>query len=96
MYPKFQRADELSQKVIGAAMEVHRHKGPGLLESIYEKCMLRELEFQRIPARNQRPVQVDYKGYVFVDRLNLDLIVDDCLIVEIKDVSKLLPNCSAT
>ena len=46
----YDRADKLSREIIGAAIEVHRHKGPGLIESIYERCMLRELELRWIPA----------------------------------------------
>ena len=57
MHPLFQKADKLSHTAIGAAIEVHRLMGPGLLEGIYEKCMLRELELRRIAAVNQRLVQ---------------------------------------
>ena len=53
MHPKFQRADELSRLAIGAAIEVHRLKGPGLIESIYEKCIMRELFLQSIQAAQQ-------------------------------------------
>lgn len=65
MHPKYQRANELSRKAIGAAIEVHRCKGPGLLESIYEKCLMRELQIQRISADKQVPVEIEYKGLVF-------------------------------
>ena len=91
MHPKFQRADKLSRLVIGAAIEVHRHKGPGLLESIYEKCLMRELFLQNIPAAQQVTVPIDYKGYTFDEPLNLDLLVDDSLIVELKAVTQVLP-----
>jgi len=50
MHPLYERADRLSREVIGAAIEVHRHKGPGLMESIYERCLLRELELRSISA----------------------------------------------
>ena len=63
MHPKFQRADELSRQVIGAAIEVHRLKGPGLIESIYEKCLMRELFLQNIRATQQLVVPIEYKGY---------------------------------
>jgi hypothetical protein len=53
MHPLFAKADTLSGEVIGAAIEVHRIMGPGLLESIYERCLLRELELRGIPVRNQ-------------------------------------------
>ena len=91
MHPKFQQADGWSQKVIGAAIEVHRQKGPGLLESIYEKCLMRELELRTIPARKQLSVPVEYKGLVFEETLKLDVFVDDCLILELKAVETVLP-----
>jgi GxxExxY protein len=91
VHPDFQRADQWSKKVIGAAIEVLRQKGPGLLESIYEKCLMRELELQGIPARNQVVVAVEYKGYTFEEPLKLDVYVDGCLIVELKAVETVLP-----
>jgi GxxExxY protein len=91
MHPKFQRADEWSRKVIGAAIEVHREKGPGLLEPIYEKCLLRELFLQHIPTQDQLVVPISYKGFVFEEPLRLDVYVDDCLIVELKAVEEILP-----
>ena len=91
MHPKFRRADELSHEVIGAAIEVHRLKGPGLVESIYEKCLMRELHLRKIPAKQQIQVPIEYKGLVFEEPLKLDVIVDDCLILELKCVVQILP-----
>jgi GxxExxY protein len=91
MHPKFQRADEWSRKVIGAAIEVHRLKGPGLMESIYEKCLMREFALQQIPACNQLLIPIEYKGFVFDEPLRLDVYVDECLIVELKAVEEVLP-----
>jgi GxxExxY protein len=91
MHPKFKIADEWSRKVIGAAIEVHRDKGPGLIESIYEKCLMRELSLQNILARQQLIVRVEYKGFVFEEPLKVDVYVEDCLIVELKAVEKILP-----
>ena len=91
MHPKFQRADELSRQVIGAAIEVHRLKGPGLIESIYEKCLMRELFLQNIRATQQLVVPIEYKGYTFEEPLRLDLLVDDSLLIELKVVTKVLP-----
>jgi len=76
--------------VIGAAIEVHRHKGPGLLEEIYEKCLMREFEIRGMPAVNQVLVPLEYKGVTFDQPLRLDAIVDRCLIVEIKAVECVL------
>jgi GxxExxY protein len=84
MHPLYEKADKLSSEVIGAAIEVHRHKGPGLIESIYERCMLRELELRSIPATTQKLVRVEYKGLVFDEPLRFDVLVDDCLLVELK------------
>jgi GxxExxY protein len=65
----YQKADRISHDVIGAAIEVHRLKGPGLIESIYERCMLRELELCSIPPITQKLVRVEYKGLVFDEPL---------------------------
>jgi GxxExxY protein len=91
MHPLYPKAHALSSKVIGAAIEVHRLKGPGLIESIYEKCLMRELELQGIAATNQVPVKIEYKGLVFEEPLRLDVFIENCLIVENKVVEQLLP-----
>ena len=95
MRPLYERADRLSAEVIGAAIEVHRNKGPGLIESIYERCLLRELELRSIPATTQKIVRVEYKGLVFDEPLRFDLLVDDCLLVELKTVEVLHPSSKA-
>ena len=59
MHPRFARADELSGQMIGAAVEVHRIMGPGLLESIYQRCLVRELELRGIPCLSQEEVVID-------------------------------------
>ena len=79
----------LSYKIIGAAIEVHRTLGgPGLLESIYESSLFRELSLQGLKIRSQVPVEVNYKGAKIRDPLFLDLLVDDRIIVEVKAVEK--------
>jgi GxxExxY protein len=95
MHPLYQRADRLSGEVIGAAIEVHRHKGPGLIESNYERCLLRELELRSIPATTQKIVRVEYKGLIFDEPLRFDLLVNDCLLVELKAVEVLHPSSKA-
>ena len=95
MHPLYQKADRLSGEVIGAAIEVHRQKGPGLIESIYERCLLRELELRSIPATTQKIVRVEYKGLVFEEPLRFDLLVDDSLLVELKAVEVLHPSSKA-
>ena len=91
MHSLFKKADELSHTVIGAAIEVHSLKGPGLLESIYERCFLRELELRKIAAVNQRLVRIEYKGLVFDEPLRFDVLVEDCLLLELKCVQEILP-----
>jgi GxxExxY protein len=95
MHPLYERADGVSGKVIGAAIEVHRRKGPGLIESICERCLLRELELRSISATTQKIVRVEYKGLVFDEPLRFDLLVDNCLLVELKAVEILHPSSKA-
>jgi len=91
MHPLFQKADELRRQVIGAAVEVHRLKGPGLIESIYERCLMRELHLRKIAAVNQRIVRIEYKGLVFDEPLRFDVLVEGCLLLELKCVQEILP-----
>ena len=82
---------ELSGDVIGAAIEVHRVLGPGLLESAYELALERELVLRGHAVDRQKPVSLEYKGVALGDGFRLDLLVDDRLLVEIKAVESLLP-----
>ena len=91
MDSKYERANSWSNVVIGAAIEVHRLKGAGLLESIYEKCLHRELQLREVPAVGQMQVEIHYKGYTFLEPLKLDFYIDDCLLVELKAVETVLP-----
>ena len=91
MHPLFQKADALSREAIGAAIEVHRLKGPGLIESIYERCLMRELELRKIATVNQRLVRIEYKGLVFDEPLRFDVLVENCLLLELKCVQEVLP-----
>ncbi len=91
MHPLFQKADKLSKTAIGAVIEVHRIKGPGLIESIYEKCLMRELALLNLQAVQQKLVQVEYKGLTFEEPLRFDILVEDCLLLELKCVQKVLP-----
>jgi GxxExxY protein len=80
-----------TERVRGAAIEVHRHLGPGLLESAYEECLCHELVTRGISFERQRPLPVAYKGINLDCAYRLDLVVQENLIVEIKTVDKLLP-----
>ena len=91
VHPLFAKADKLSSDVIGAAIEVHRLKGPGLIESIYEKCLSRELSLRGISCVSQKVVPIDYKGYLFEELLRFDSLVESCLLLELKCVEKVLP-----
>ena len=81
-------ADELTEKIIGAAIEVHRELGPGLLESIYEEALCYEFELQRIKYKRQVPADIIYKGKVIKGQ-KIDLLVEDEVVVEIKSLSKM-------
>jgi GxxExxY protein len=91
MHPLFKKADALSGAIIGATMEVHSEKGPGLLESIYERCLMHELSLRKLTAINQRRVQITYKDLVFEETLRFDILVEDCLLVEGKCVERITP-----
>ena len=83
--------DELSQNVIGCAIEVHRNLGPGLLESTYRQCLACELSHARIPFQMELPLPVRYKDLLLDCGYRIDLLVRSGLIVEIKSVEMLLP-----
>jgi GxxExxY protein len=91
MHPLFSKAADLTQTIIGAAIEVHRDKGPGLVESIYEWCLTKELELRRLDSINQKIVKVRYKTFVREEPLRFDLLVDGCVLVETKSVEAILP-----
>ncbi len=82
--------DQLSNQVIGCALEVHRTLGPGLLESAYEQSLAYELTQTGIPFSVQQPVSLKYKGIKLDCGYRTDLFVDDQLIVELKSVDKIL------
>jgi GxxExxY protein len=83
--------DDLSYKILGCAIEVHRHLGPGLLESVYEKCLVRELQLQGIRVQSQQIIPITYKGLALDAELRYDLLVEDLIIVETKAIDGLLP-----
>jgi GxxExxY protein len=91
MHPRFAQADTLSGHVIGAAIEVHRELGPGLLESIYERCLTHELTVRGHRTEHQKVVQIRYKSLTFDQAMRFDLLVDDCLLIEAKAVENILP-----
>ena len=82
-------ASLLTGRIISAAIEVHRHLGPGLLESAYEECLCRELEQRGIYFERQVDLPIDYKGYRIGSGYRLDLVVDQRVVVELKAVRQL-------
>ena len=84
-------SSELSGAVIGAAIEVHRVLGPGLLESAYELALERELGLRNVPVQRQVAVPLEYKGFALGDGFRVDLLVGDALVVEVKAVDRLQP-----
>ena len=91
MDSEYDRANLWSHIVIGAAIEVHRLKGPGLLESIYEKCLGHEFRLRDVPAISQVEVEIQYKGIKFSESLKVDFYIDGCLLLELKAVERILP-----
>ncbi len=80
--------NNLSGAVIGAAIEVHKTLGPGLLESAYQECLIHEFQLQEIPYESEVPLYVQYKGHVIGDAYRADLLIDGKLIVELKTVEQ--------
>ena len=91
MHPLYQKADKLTETIIAGAIEVHRDKGPGLIESIYEWCLLKELELRSLACTNQKLVLIEYKGFSREEPLRFDVLVEGCVLVESKAVEKILP-----
>ena len=87
--------NELSNEVIGAAIEVHRCIGPGLLESVYQECLAYELRNNGFAVEREVPLSVKYKGLEFPAAYRADLMVEGKLILELKSVDILLPVYSA-
>ena len=83
--------DPLSGTVIGCALEVHRALGPGLLESVYEMCMSKELELSGIRFARQRRIPLQYKGLIVGAGFRLDFVIEERLIIKLKAVDRLLP-----
>jgi len=91
MHPLYQKAADLTETIIAAAIEVHRDKGPGLIESIYEWCILKELGLRSLVCVNQKVVVIEYKGFTREEPLRFDVLVEGCVLVEAKAVDKILP-----
>ncbi len=85
------RENELTEKIIGACIEVHRHLGPGLLESAYQACLCRELVLQGLKFEREKSLPIEYKGHHVDCGYRLDLVIENEVVVELKAVERLLP-----
>jgi GxxExxY protein len=85
------RLSQLEYQITGACIEVHKHIGPGLLESVYHKCLMKELEEQNLRFSSQQIVAVSYKDIILDTELRLDLYVENCIAVELKSVKEWEP-----
>jgi len=83
--------NNLSYQIVGCAIEVHKYLGPGLLESVYESCLVEEMIGQGLPFERQVQVPINYKGKDLGSNLILDLLVSDLIIVELKAVEQMIP-----
>lgn len=83
--------NDIAYKVVGCAIEVNKHYGPGLLESVYEVCLLHELKVQGFKVESQYRIPIFYKGVDLGGHLIIDLLVEDEVVVELKSVSEILP-----
>ena len=86
-----EKADALSHEVIGAAIEVHKSLGPGLLESAYEECLCQELTLRNLPFQRQVELPIKYKGIELSSGYRIDLVVDELIVLELKSIEKLMP-----
>jgi GxxExxY protein len=83
--------NQISERVIGAAIEVHRQLGPGLLESSYHTCFCRELDLRGVSYTTEIPLPIEYKGVRLAKGYVIDFLIEEAVIVEVKSVRKLLP-----
>ena len=83
--------ESLTYQLNGAAIEVHKSLGPRLLESVYHQCLKHELSLRNIAFNSEMLVPVNYKGMEFITDLKCDLLVENCIVVELKAVESLLP-----
>jgi GxxExxY protein len=91
METKIERFRELTRRILGGAIEVHRALGPGLLESSYRICLVRQLELDGLAVRHEVPIEIIYKDFRIATAYRADLVVEDIALVELKAVEKLLP-----
>jgi len=91
MHPLYTKATSMTEGAIAAAIEVHRHRGPGLKEEISEWCLKNEFEISATPAVNQKTVRIEYQGFIREEPLKFDVRLDQSLLIEAKSVENILP-----
>jgi GxxExxY protein len=91
MITAYEEIEELTEKTIGCAIEVHRILGPGLLESVYRECMMIEMRREGLRFESEQHIALDYKGQRIRGALKLDLLVEGCVVVELKAVERIHP-----
>lgn len=91
MHPLYEKASQLTSEIIAAAIEVHKTLGPGLAESIYEWCLIKELELRGYCCSTQKTVIIRYKHFQREEPLRYDVLVEDCVLVEVKAIEKVIP-----
>jgi len=82
---------DLIYQVNGAAIEVHKRLGPGLLETVYHQCLIKELELRNINSISEYNISINYKGFELESKLRCDILVEDILVVELKAVAEMNP-----
>ncbi|MCA9959545.1 MAG: GxxExxY protein [Anaerolineales bacterium] len=89
MREQLREEDKITEKIIGAAIEVHRHLGPGLLESAYQACLAHEMTLRRIRFEREKPLPIVYKGVHLDQGYRLDFLVEGLVVIELKSVNQL-------
>ena len=89
--PTLEQLNKVSEAIIGAAIEVHRHLGPGLLESVYQQALAHEFDLRGIAYLQQLDIQVIYKAARMKTKLRVDFLVEDCVLVDLKAVKDVRP-----
>lgn len=91
MHPLYAKASQQTESIIAAAIEVHKTMGPGLLESIYEWCLFQELTLRGFTSTNQKTIEIRYKQFLREEPLRFDVLVEGCVLVEIKAAETIKP-----
>ena len=93
IYEKYSKKylDDLTYEILGAAIEVHKVLGPGLLESVYHQCLIHELTLRKIPFKTEAIIPIEYKDFELETSLRCDLYIEDIFVIELKAIESVLP-----